>query len=223
MYQMHALEEKTTISLLGVYISDSVCSPLFPMRTHVDAYSPESPTWILTESCLLPFSAGTLTLANIRQLKKVPQGVYELTKLRVLNLDCNALTQFPGELAQLPKLKNLSLASNSITCTELVPIVSPAMLQSGYQHLPFQGFLGLTTLNLEQNRLTSVPAWVCRLYSIPAAIYPYACSNSLPIHVARWWAQGMHMLNACLTLEFYTYTARVDLADSPFEASQSSR
>ena len=73
----------------------------------------------------------------------IPEGLTELTELRVLHLGGNRLTALPEALAQLTNLHYLDLSGNSLTPPSNLDVLTR--------------LANLDTLNLDRNQLTEVP------------------------------------------------------------------
>lgn len=112
----------------------------------------------------------TLHMRNTqRTLSNFPTSLESLTNLQDLDLAQNALPKIPEALYSLPNLKRLNLSDNEITelstgmnfffkfdlNSEKFVYISAMEL---WQHLE--------TLNLSHNKLTSLPASLCKLNAL---------------------------------------------------------
>jgi Leucine-rich repeat (LRR) protein len=96
----------------------------------------------LEEASREPEKVYKLSLAGTK-LKEIPEAVFLMTNLQMLDLSKNKLSKVPPEIGRLKKLQFLSFYQNKIR-------VLPSEMNN---------LVNLSTLYLGRNRLTEVPAW----------------------------------------------------------------
>ncbi len=113
----------------------------------------------------------------------VPDEVFELQQLRVLNLNLNRLTTLPDAVTRLTNLKTLYLSVNQLTTlpdavTRLTNLTKLDLSDNQLTTLPdaVTRLTNLTTLNLTGNKLTTLPDAVTRLTNLKTL---YLSSNQL--------------------------------------------
>ena len=89
-----------------------------------------------------PASPDRRPLAADSKLKKVPEKLLKLTKLRTLDLSKNALGEIPEPLGGMVGMKQFNIAHNSVAA------LPPSL---------FGGWKSCEVINLSGNRLTALP------------------------------------------------------------------
>jgi internalin A len=107
------------------------------------------------------------------KLTEIPDEVFELGNLEVLNLSHNAITSVPKSLSRLQKLSSLNLRYNQLPempewISQLQNLTSLDLSGNKLTTLPesLSQLQNLTSLNLNNNRLTVLPLWISRLQNL---------------------------------------------------------
>jgi Leucine-rich repeat (LRR) protein len=149
--------------------------------------------------------------ASDLKLTSIPDEVFRLKHLEVLNLSYNALSSIPAAISGLRNLKTLKLYSNQIT-------IFPEAVRT----LP-----NLTSLSLVMNKMAEIPDWISQLQNLNHLDLRYCGS---PAHMERiaglqrltslrlggnkkvddfWWISGMTTLER-LDLSYCEFSSLPD-------------
>jgi len=123
---------------------------------------------------------GTIRLDLMKDLKEIPDSVFELVNLKTLNLSCNRLTEIPIEINKLVNLNMLNLSCNKLMeISNISGLVNLETLYLGHNELTtvpdISGLANLKTLCLDCNELTSIPRELCDMKNLEYVELSYNC------------------------------------------------
>ncbi|WP_334971728.1 COR domain-containing protein [Nostoc sp.] len=113
--------------------------------------------------------SNSLSINDKKILKEIPDEVFELEWLEVLDLKNNQLTTLPEAITRLKKLTTLNLSLNQLTT-----------LPEAITRLE-----KLTTLNLNLNQLTTLPEAIARLEQLTTLNLSFNQLTTLPEAITR--------------------------------------
>ncbi|KAK7114023.1 leucine-rich repeat-containing protein 69-like [Littorina saxatilis] len=142
-----------------------------------------------------------LNLKN-NKIKKLPPELTHLFQLQVLNLGNNAFEEFPQLLQHLHNLEKLHFFCNKIS--EIPPTC-------------LNGFKSLTFLNLNNNRLQTLPPEICNLLNIQFLSVDNNQLRDLPVEfcalttLQEFHAAGNQLISLPLEFGYLTCLQRLHL------------
>ena len=124
---------------------------------------------------------------NREKLTRIPEEVFELTHLKVLNLSHNLLSKLPDYFDNFPNLEVLYLSSNRLSklppsFTSLSNLTTLDLSENKLYNLPdFIGTLvNLRTLDLRGNKLSGLPSYFANLSRLTTLYLSYNQLSDLP-------------------------------------------
>ena len=121
------------------------------------------------------------------KLWEIPEEVFELTSLKVLNLSHNQLSYLPESIGNLANLTTLNLSGNQIlnlpkSISELANLTILDLSENKLSSLP--NFLGnlanLTNLDLRGNQLADLPNYFTNLVNLTTLYLSYNNLSNIP-------------------------------------------
>lgn len=120
-------------------------------------------------------------------LTQIPEEVFELTELKMLNLNHNRLTTIPNEIVKLAKLKGLELFDNQlITIPDIIEkLKNLTLLDFGRNHLTsipelIRKLLNLTAFAVDENQLALIPEFIGELRNLRTLNLDHSQLTTLP-------------------------------------------